>query len=47
MKLLPFFQFFFDFATNSWLDDLYVVLVGFLVLGFILSLFGRKRYVRV
>lgn len=47
VTFVDFFKFFFDFCLSSWFNELYAVLIGFLVIGVVLCLFGRKRYIHV
>lgn len=47
MNLLDYFEFFLQFLQHDYLDGLYAALIGFAVLGVILGLFGRRRYISV
>lgn len=47
MNLIPFFECFFTFAMNDFLDGLYVAWVGFAAIGATFALFRKKRYIHV
>ena len=47
MNMLSYFLYFFDFISHPYLAGLVVCLLAFAVLGFIMSLTGRRRYIYV
>lgn len=47
MNLLPYIQFFLEFLRHDYLDGLYVALISFAVMGIVIGITGKRRYINV